>query len=227
MSISEDMEKLRVGEEARGEEAAISKAKLVRKDIKLPKDFEKKLAFILYDVFSEEECNEYIKKTEKMGYETALVNIGGGRQMKITDVRNSSRCIWDSVEEANKIWERIKDHIPEVWRDRKVVGLNERLRFLRYDPGEYFKPHMDGTYERKNGERSYITIQLYLNEGFKGGSTTFMDFGLKNQIEVVPRTGMIAVFDHAIMHEGSELKKGRKYSMRTDVMYAAQTIPKT
>ena len=54
MSISEDMEKLRVGEEARGEEAAISKAKLVRKDIKLPKDFEKKLAFILYDVFSEE-----------------------------------------------------------------------------------------------------------------------------------------------------------------------------
>ena len=26
-----------------------------------------------------QECNEYIKKTEKMGYETALVNIGGGR----------------------------------------------------------------------------------------------------------------------------------------------------
>ena len=54
MSVSEDMEKLRVGEEARGEEAAISKSKLVRKDIKLPKDFEKKLAFVLYDVFSEE-----------------------------------------------------------------------------------------------------------------------------------------------------------------------------
>ena len=39
-----------------------------------------------------------------------------------------------------------------------------RLRFLRYDPGEYFKPHMDGTYQRENGDRSYITIQLYLNE---------------------------------------------------------------
>ena len=40
-------------------------------------------------------------------------------------------------------------------------------------------------------------------------------------------SGMVLVFDHTIMHEGSELKKGRKYSMRTDVMYSAEPIPKT
>ena len=39
-----------------------------------------------------------------------------------------------------------------------------RLRFLRYNPGQYFKPHFDGMYERTNGERSFITLQLYLNE---------------------------------------------------------------
>ena len=39
-----------------------------------------------------------------------------------------------------------------------------RLRILRYDPGDFFKPHYDGSYRRDNGERSYITIQLYLNE---------------------------------------------------------------
>lgn len=194
---------------------------IVRKDLKLPKDFDKKLAFVLYNVFTEEECKEYIRKTEEIGYELALVNVGGGRQLKLTDVRNSSRCIWDSFEEAEKIWERIKDHIPETKRDKKALGLNERLRFLRYDPGEYFKPHMDGMYIRDNGERSYITVQLYLNEGFKGGSTTFMDFNLKHRKEVVPKTGMVLVFDHEIMHEGSELIKGRKYSMRTDVMYSA------
>lgn len=147
---------------------------IVRKDLKLPKDFDKKLAFVLYNVFTEEECKEYIRKTEEMGYELALVNVGGGR-----------------------------------------------LRFLRYDPGEYFKPHMDGMYIRDNGERSYITVQLYLNEGFKGGSTTFMDFDLKHRKEVVPKAGMVLVFDHEIMHEGSELIKGRKYSMRTDIMYSA------
>jgi hypothetical protein len=41
---------------------------------------------------------------------------------------------------------------------------NLRLRFLKYNPGEYFAPHMDGMYMRENGERSFVTIQLYLNQ---------------------------------------------------------------
>ena len=49
MSLSKDMEKLTVSQGAAG-----SNSKLVRKDIKLPKDFEKKFAFVLYDVFSKE-----------------------------------------------------------------------------------------------------------------------------------------------------------------------------
>ena len=48
-------------------------------------------------------------------------------------------------------------------------------RFLRYAPGQYFRPHMDGTYERPDGsETSYLTIQLYLNGGFEGGQTSFL-----------------------------------------------------
>ncbi|KAH3838648.1 hypothetical protein DPMN_112057 [Dreissena polymorpha] len=82
----------------------------------------------------------------------------------MTGVRKSSRCIWDTVEEAYRIWERIKSFVPEMWRDRKVLGLNERLRFLRYDPGDYFQTHLDGAYVRDNGERSYITVQVYLNQ---------------------------------------------------------------
>lgn len=196
--------------------------RITREDLVLPKCFQGKLAFILRNVFSKAECEEYIKKTEQMGYEDALVNIGGGRQLAMKDVRNNTRCIWDSFEEADRIWQRIRQHIPETWAKKKVMGLNERLRFLRYDPGEYFAPHMDGTYQRENGERSYITVQLYLNEGFKGGSTTFMDFAEEGRIEVVPETGMVLVFQHDIMHEGSVLIKGRKYNMRTDVMYSAQ-----
>jgi hypothetical protein len=30
---------------------------------------------------------------------------------------------------------------------------------------------------------------------------------------------MVLVFQHDILHEGSRLKKGRKYTVRTDVMY--------
>lgn len=101
-----------------------------------------------------------------------------------------------------------------------MVSLNERLRFLRYDPGERFEPHHDGMYVRPDGiERSYITVQLYLNGGFEGGSTTFLG-SLEDRLEVVPMPGRVLVFEHRILHEGSALVKGRKYAVRTDVMYA-------
>lgn len=49
----------------------------------------------------------------------------------------------------------------EVYR---VSRLNERLRFLRYEGGEYFRPHFDGNYVTPDGkERSLFTIHLYLN----------------------------------------------------------------
>ena len=73
-ALSGDFEKLTVCRDTDE-----TKSTLKREDIKLPKDFENKLAFVLYNVFSEKECNKYIKKTEKMGYETALLNIGKGR----------------------------------------------------------------------------------------------------------------------------------------------------
>ena len=147
----------------------------------------------------------------------------------MTDIRNNDRCIWDSQEEVDKIWNRIKNFIPKVWNGREVLGLNERLRFLRYEKGQYFAPHFDGTYMRDNGERSYITFQAYLNDGFEGGCTTFLKTtdlsgGYKEEdikYEVVPRKGSVLIFQHDMLHEGSELLSGRKYSVRTDVMYAA------
>ncbi|XP_064601868.1 uncharacterized protein LOC135467886 [Liolophura sinensis] len=194
---------------------------IVKTDLDLP-DGEKALAFVLDNVYTKQECDEYIKKTEEMGYEKALLNTGGDTQMLRTDVRNSYRCIWDSVEEGKKLWQRIQAYIPVDYTPGwQPVGLNERLRFLRYDPGEYFKPHYDGSYQRKNGEKSFITIQLYLNEGFEGGNTTFLSrFGEgHNAIPVVPRTGSVLIFKHHILHEGSILVKGRKYSMRSDIMF--------
>ena len=101
-----------------------------------------------------------------------------------------------------------------------MVGLNERLRFLRYEEGDYFKPHLDGAYTRPDQtEQSQITVQLYLNDGFEGGETTFFSPCMKNKVAVVPKPGKVLIFQHQLLHEGSVLKSGQKYSMRTDVMY--------
>lgn len=45
---------------------------------------------------------------------------------------------------------------------------------------------------------------IYLNEDFTGGATKF--YG--SEIEVKAETGMMLVFRHALLHEGSEVKSG-------------------
>ncbi|XP_038067998.1 probable prolyl 4-hydroxylase 10 [Patiria miniata] len=184
-----------------------------------------KTAFFLDNVFTKEECKELIRRSEEKGYEQALVNIGGGRQKLMLSARNNQRCLIDSTELVDAFWERLAEFIPQPFYGYKALGLNERLRFLRYDPGEYFKPHFDGSYERKNGEHSMVTVQIYLNEGFKGGSTTFLPYFNSDDdppVECVPKIGRVLIFEHRLYHEGSMLKDGRKYAIRTDVMYSSE-----
>ena len=67
--------------------------------------------------------------------------------MKARDFRYSDRCIIDSKHVVDVVWNRLKSYVPkELFPDNKALGLNERLRFLRYDKGMYFKPHCDGSY---------------------------------------------------------------------------------
>lgn len=194
-------------------------------------------AVMLHGVFSASECDELIERAERRGFEPALVNVGGGNEIKNTEFRNSDRCIIDDHDLSRKIrvaavvhndprllkasFRRVQD-----CADVSAVGLNERLRFLRYDEGNFFRPHFDGSYVRgheagdRAGERSLVTCQLYLNEGFVGGATRFVDPRSEGRgVDVVPRAGSVLLFEHALYHEGAELVSGRKYVIRTDVMY--------
>jgi hypothetical protein len=81
---------------------------IVKEYINLPnKSDSKKLAFVLYNVLSKEECDNLIFETEKRGYEPALINIGNGMQKLMSNIRNNDRCIVDSIPLANRIWKRI------------------------------------------------------------------------------------------------------------------------
>lgn len=110
-------------------------------DIELPNQQDaKKLAFLLFNVFTPEECKEWIEVTEQRQYSPALLNLGS-QQVLMTDVRDSDRCIIDDTHMAQKLYERIKSFLPNELYNCKLVGLNERLRFLRYDKGQKFEPH--------------------------------------------------------------------------------------
>lgn len=188
-----------------------------------------KLAFLLHNVFTPEECKNLIKTSEDSGYSEALVHVGGGRQILMKGYRDGSRVMIDDKEFVGRLLQRIASQLPTSFENEKLLEINERLRFLRYDDGDQFQPHCDASYGRPdNSARTLITLQIYLNEDFKGGETTFLHrrTGRTREskcVPVVPKTGMILVFEHNILHEGSLVKRGRKYTIRTDVLYTMGT----
>lgn len=184
-----------------------------------------------------EEAKALIKFTEEdRGYEVVKLNTGNGKEILCPEIRKGYRAIVDDVSIAQELWRRVSIVLSDdetfhtaSFTGRiglKAVGLNERLRFLRYDPGDYFLPHGDGYYMREDcSERSFVTFQLYLNEGFEGGATRLLlarDCSSDMGYDVVPKTGSVLLFQHDTLHEGSLLVSGTKYAMRTDVMY---TLP--
>jgi hypothetical protein len=172
--------------------------------------------FLLHHFLTPEECEHFIARTEAVGFADAPITTSAGFVMR-KDIRNNDRVILDDKELARQLFERARPLLPATWSGWELCGLNERFRFYRYDPGQYFALHGDGYYERANGERSHFTFMVYLNEGFEGGATYF-ECG-RESLEVVPRTGMALVFSHPLLHEGTAVERGRKYVLRTDVMY--------
>lgn len=162
------------------------------------------------NILSAEECEAFIRLTEREGY--ALAPIGGGTLIQ-TDVRNNGRVMIDDPTLADALWARLAPHLPATSHEWRVVGLNERFRYYRYDVGEYFKWHRDGSFVRHHFERSLYTAMVYLNDDFEGGAT---DFGF---VKIQPRRGMALLFEHLRLHQGAAVTRGRKYVLRTDVMY--------
>jgi hypothetical protein len=172
-------------------------------------------AFVIHDFLSPAECDEFVARSESVGFGDAPISTGRGFVIR-KDYRNNERVMIDDPELAARLWERAGPLVPPrilVWR---ACGLNERFRYYRYDPGQRFAVHADGYYERPNGERSHLTVLLYLNDGFTGGETVIYR---RDDLRVVPRRGMALLFRHGFLHEGAPVLSGRKYVLRTDVMY--------
>ncbi|KAI1098193.1 hypothetical protein F4804DRAFT_325454 [Jackrogersella minutella] len=189
--------------------------------------------------------------------------------------RECERILSVSPEWAKALSERLSPHLPEkikilkkgdvlaghiaglpnlkaseganktVWR---FTGANERLSFLRYHPGDHFKPHCDALYS-PGLEKSFLTCQIYLSdmpEGEKagessGGETRFwptrVGMGRKKKseeveeesdqkvtddvfLDVEPKMGRALIFQQRMLwHSGQEVKYGEKFTVRLDLMY--------
>src|SRR5262249_19820113 len=173
---------------------------------------------VLHDFLTPEECAAQIARSEAAGYDDAPIMTGLGPVVD-KGMRDNTRLMVDDEALAAALFERARPLLPARLRNFELVGLNERFRYYRYDPGQRFAPHFDGAFYRTDDEQSWLTFMVYLNDGFAGGETKFYRRGGAPSLSVTPRTGMALVFVHATLHEGAAVASGRKYVLRTDVMY--------
>ena len=173
-------------------------------------------AFALTDFLSPEECGEFIARAESLGFDDAPINTTSGHVVA-SEVRNNGRAMVDDSDLSATLWDRFKDYAPESVAGWKPIGFNERIRFYRYDRYQIFRWHSDGRFARNEREESRYTFMIYLNDDFDGGFTDFRAF------KVYPVAGMALCFHHPLLHEGATVTNGRKYVLRTDVMYGVES----
>ncbi|KAL8823603.1 MAG: hypothetical protein Q9191_005704, partial [Dirinaria sp. TL-2023a] len=129
-------------------------------------------AVVVDDVFTKFECEQLVLAAEAQSdgvWEQAMVNVGNYKQELMADVRDCGRIIWDDHDIVAKIWSRVKDLVPEIMVVKKkplitgwgpvkrnetlsMTRLNERMRFLKYGPEQYFRPHFDGQFRVPGGD---------------------------------------------------------------------------
>lgn len=144
----------------------------------------------------------------------------------------------------DKLWSRVSSFVPASIDGRLARGLNRRFRVYRYVPGAEYRCHIDGAwppsgiraddtyvYDDSPADKkqsSLFTFLIYLNDEFEGGETTFFLPGVRegtlNAYPVHPVMGSVAIFPHgdskgALLHEGTGVRNGAKYVIRTDVEY--------
>ncbi len=125
---------------------------------KLP-EYKGLYATVLDGVLSHKECDTYIKASgasTNSVWAQATVSVGNGRQKLYTDVRDCGRIIWDDREIVGRLWARCQIRMSEIeslFEMPKVTGYgpfkrketwkltrpNERMRFLKYGEGQYFR----------------------------------------------------------------------------------------
>jgi len=184
-------------------------------------------AYVLTNVLSPEECQQFIDISEQMGYDVAKITTSA-RMILDTEIRNNKRVMWQSDTSIWKpLWKRIRKHISSELKIHGNLwtpyGLNERFRFYRYHKGEIFNKHYDAAFVRAYTDKSFLTAIFYLNSNFEGGKTTFYP-SFNTHVPVQPEQGSALLFWHGShpsspLHEGSLCTNGVKYVLRSDVMF--------
>lgn len=184
------------------------KNKNVWKNKYLHKDFGKNIKeptadVLQFPIVNEQFCKEIIQITESYGKWSGATN----EDSRIGHENIPSNDIHLTEINMDKMWEEfIHDNIAPLvsnhWGSYKTKGINIAF-VIKYDSEKYYKlePHHDA---------SSYTLNICLNDDFKGGGVNFIK---KGKVEHIKYHGLIHPGRVTHYHEGLPVEEGIKYIM--------------
>ncbi len=188
--------------------------------------------FQLHNVLSPGECEQFRLIVDTLGFhEDAPVSL----PHSVRHMHNLNWLVDESI--CGTLFSRCQPQLTELIGGAPSLGLNARFRFYRYQPGDYFKTHTDGSWPGSAvvdgklqvdafGDRwSQLTFLLLLSSDYDGGHTRFYPEGESGEaIPVHTPLGSALCFPHGghpqhYPHAGEKIRRGIKYIIRTDVLY--------
>lgn len=186
-------------------------------------NFESYKVEIYDDVLTLSECNQVINAAKKQGLQPSeSFDASTGHDDPIDDYRKSKTLFLKDGDLSPELTRKFINIAKQFVPDAKLV---EELQVVHYQPGDYFKSHLDASdYILDNVENENVatsagrryTLLFYLNNVKEGGETRFVKI---NQL-VEPKAGRVAFWSNLDSdkrpipeseHEGRPPKSGDKW----------------
>ncbi|KAH9981357.1 hypothetical protein BGW80DRAFT_1162834 [Lactifluus volemus] len=188
---------------------------------------------LLGNVFTPAECRTFVEFIDSQPLELTPPKKRGEA------ARVNHRVSLPSPDFADRLWIILRPHLPTFpypastkrpdSSARPAHSLNSNIRLYKYTPSQHFDPHYDDSVrDAKTGATSEWTLLVYLTgveDGVQGGETIFYPNSKAKASEAmaVPLTRGTALLhrhgNECLLHEGSQVRNGTKYVLRSDVMF--------
>lgn len=205
--------------------------------------------FKLSNVLTKKECEQVVhhmfpnqKKYQKGHTATPILFRDWDPNPEEAYKKIGVRIFTHSDDFAAALFDRCKHLLPETaetfsakenrklsW---KIKSLHPRIRFVCYEKGQAFPPHMDDPWVQSDKVMTIYTFVIYLSacgdeKGAKytGGELAFLHNkqkvtdDWKEITHILPEPGMVVIFPHKTLHESKELHSGVKFCIRSDIVY--------
>lgn len=170
-----------------------------------------------------EQLQQYMRQSP--AYKATIYANTSDRQ--INEDQRRTRQARLSLEQERQVVMPLLALIPDLehYYQVQIQGL-EALQFLRYQPGDYFKPHRDKGTTPKGQKERLVSAVLFLNQAttpalqgdYEGGQLLFYGHNPHNKAELLGfeypvTTGSLVTFRPDIIHEVTPVTTGERFTV--------------